>query len=226
LLPVISSGPSAMPDTLAEGESSSLSVVATDAQALSYTWTPLDGGSISGSGASVNFDAPATVASPTEFRVELVVTDALGAETLPEIVTITVEPDGSCGTAADVTSGGVGKGGALGVPTLVASGLPSLPNPGFALQADSVPPSSSAFLIAGLSFLNAPFDLGTMYPSPDLIFTRTTSAGGTLTVALPTVDPALCGITIWWQLMVPNSPGAAGTRQTVQTNWVRTVTGS
>lgn len=224
-LPSITSGPSAMPETIGEGESSSLSVVATDAQALSYTWTPLDGGAISGSGANVSFDAPATVASPTDFRVELVVTDALGAETEPQLVTITVEPDGSCGTPAEVTSGGAGKGGALGVPTLTANGLPSLPNPGFALQADTLPASSSAFLIAGLSFLNAPFDQGTMYPAPDLIFTRTTSAGGTLTVALPTVDPALCGITIWWQLMVPNAPGAAGTRQTVQTNWVRTVTG-
>ncbi|GJM20856.1 MAG: hypothetical protein DHS20C15_07710 [Planctomycetota bacterium] len=224
-VPQITSGPNAAPMTIAEGESSSLTVTATDAQALTYTWTPLDGGTISGSGSAVTFNAPATVPSSEDFRVELVVSDVHGAESVAEIVTITVEPDESCGTPAAVTSGGMGKGGALGVPSLAAVGLPSLPNPSFALMADTLPVSSSAFLIGGLSFFNAPFDMGTMYPSPDVIFTRTTSVAGTLNVALPTLDPALCGVEIYWQVMVPNAAGASGTRQTVQTNWVHTVTG-
>lgn len=86
-LPVITDGPTATPSTLGPGQhAAELSVTATDAQALTYSWTPLDGGTIEGSGATVTFvpPAPGLAGGPDGvFRIELVVTDALGASAEP-----------------------------------------------------------------------------------------------------------------------------------------------
>ncbi len=91
-LPAINSGPTATPATANKFEDVQLSVSATDAQALTYKWVALDGGSIVGSGATVTFDPPA-VTEVTEFNIELTVEDSLGAQADPMIVTVTVDPN-------------------------------------------------------------------------------------------------------------------------------------
>lgn len=227
LLPQISSGPTAMPSNILEGQTAQLSVTATDAQTLTYTWTPLDGGSIVGSGAVVDWQAPATVPSTTDYHVQLVITDSLGAETAPVQVTITVDPSGAgCGGSAAVASGGTGKAGQFGVPVLATLNLPVIPSANFALSGTNLLPSSPVYLIAGFTFANAPFDQGTLYPSVDFVKIFNTTGGGALFLPFPLSDPAFCGLETWWQLLVPGDPGATGFKQTSQTNWVKTTLGS
>ena len=76
--PQISAGPTATPATISVGQTSSLSVSATDANGdpLTYAWVA-SGGSISGSGATVTFTPPA-VTSTTSFRIDVNVTDGRG----------------------------------------------------------------------------------------------------------------------------------------------------
>lgn len=225
-LPQITAGPTAVPSTITDDLTSMLSVTATDAQALSYAWTPLSGGSIVGSGSSVTFDPP-TVGATTVFDVQVDVTDSLGAVT-SAVVQITVDPAGAlCGNAATVTSGGAGKPGTFGVPALVGNNLPVLPSSDFELQLTGGLPSTTTWVIIGLSRIDAPFDGGTMYPSPDILVPVATDPSGEVLLPLPlSSDPGACGLTLHWQFMVQGDPGAAGAKQTAQSNWVETVFGS
>lgn len=228
--PSISSGPSASPSTIPDDQTSLLSVTASDANpghVLSYQWTPLSGGSISGSGPSVTFTPP-SVGVSTDFDVQLVVSDNLGAQSAPVLVTVTVTPGGpTCPSPAVASSGGSSKAGLAGLPTLSPVNLPVVPSSNFGLQLSNALPGATAYLLVGLSFLSAPFDLGSMYPTPDLILPLTVSGTGDLLIPLPMADdPSFCGLPVWWQIMVPNDPGAAGLRQTSQTNWVMSVAGN
>jgi hypothetical protein len=226
-LPNVTAGPTATPATIDDSSTSTLSVTATDAQALSYAWTPLGGGSISGSGSSVTFDPPGVVGS-TDFDIQLVITDALGAETDPLVVTVTVTPGGSiCGSPAQALTGGVGKPGQNGTPSLAAVNLPVVPNTDFGLQLTDGLPLTTTYLIIGFAFLDAPFDQGTMYPTPDVILALATDGNGDLFVPLPmNADPAFCGLPVWWQFMTPDDPGAAGGKETSQSNYVQSIAGN
>ncbi|MHC4846100.1 MAG: hypothetical protein ACYTCU_08060, partial [Planctomycetota bacterium] len=93
-LPTIDSAPIASPTTIKDDETSQLSATASDedaGQVLSYAWTPLDGGSIVGTGAAVSF-VPPTVAAPTTVGVQLTVLDDLGAASDPVVVQLLVNP--------------------------------------------------------------------------------------------------------------------------------------
>ncbi|MFT7464353.1 MAG: hypothetical protein ACI9EF_002708 [Pseudohongiellaceae bacterium] len=230
LAPQISVGPDAIPAAITVGQLTTLSVTASDGNpgaTLTYQWTPQDGGSISGSGSSVMFTPP-LVALVTVVDIDLLVTDEFGAVAPVETVSVTVSPPGpTCPAPASTTSGGLAKAGQAGVPVLAAVNLPLVPNSDFALSVTGGLPLGTAYLILGLSFLDAPFDLGKMYPSPDLILTFPLDSNGDLFLPLPQGDdPAFCGLTVWWQVMVPDDPGAAGFRQTSQTAWVQTVNGN
>ena len=230
LLPVVSQGPTATPSTIPDDQLAVLSVVASDpnvGQTLGYAWTPVSGGTIVGSGPSVSFDPPAVVGT-TDFDIELVVSDDLGAELGPLVVTVSVDPAGSpCGNAASATVIGSGKAGLNGVPTLSPVNLPSVPNSDFALLLQNALPNAPAYLVLGLSVLNAPFDQGTMIPSPDFVLPFVTSGAGQVSVGLPTPnDPAFCGVTLYWQFMLPNDPGASGAKQTSQSNGLQTISGA
>lgn len=221
--PQIVAGPTAAPGTIDDDQLATLSAAASDpdaGQALIYTWTPLAGGSIVGSGASVSFDPPA-VASTTLFPVQLVVTDELDAATPAVVVSVRVDPaSGSrCALPASVTTGGPGKPGLFGTPLLAAQNLPVVPSSDFALVATGCHPNLAALLVVGFTQLAAPFDGGTLYPSPDVLRPVATSAEGTLhlPLGLPSA-PGLCGLTLHCQLMVPDDPGAAGAQQTAQSN--------
>ncbi|RKY21181.1 MAG: hypothetical protein DRQ55_05245 [Planctomycetota bacterium] len=228
-LPEVTAGPSATPSTIDDSSTSVLSVTATDpnaGQVLSYSWTPLGGGTIVGSGASVSFDPP-SVAVSTDFDVELMLSDDLGAEIGPLVVTITVTPGAPlCGTSASAVAGGSGKPGQAGTPVLGFNNLPVVPSTDFSLELSNALPLAPAFLIVGFSFLDAPFDQGNMYPSPDFILALNADGAGNLSVALPmSADPAFCGLGIWWQFMIPNDPGAGGPKQTSQSNYVMSLAG-
>ncbi len=215
----------ASPATILDTGSSTLTATATDAnagQTLSYAWTPTNGGAIVGAGSSVLFDPPLVGASTT-FVVELIVSDDLGAESASESVMIDVDPAGGsvCTGAASAASGGVGKAGSLGIPSLTATNLPVVPSSDFALTVSGALPSFSGILFFGLSQIAVPFDGGTFYPSPDIQIPFATDPAGefVLPIVIPN-DPTFCGIPLTVQAMLPNDPGAIGGKQTAQTGFV------
>lgn len=81
--PIIGDGPTAAYPYVGTGQNVGLSVTATDDDndTLSYTWTPLDGGSISGSGSSVNFSCPLSGVR----RVRVTVDDGRGGTATGEV---------------------------------------------------------------------------------------------------------------------------------------------
>src|SRR5439155_114903 len=76
--PQILVGPTAVPDSITDTQSSTIAATATDADGdpVDYTWTA-SGGTITGSGASVTFTPP-PVATTTVFSISLAVSDGLG----------------------------------------------------------------------------------------------------------------------------------------------------
>lgn len=227
--PVVASV-TATPSSIADDETTTLDVMASDAnvgQVLSYAWTPLDGGSILGGGASVTFDPP-LVGGGTTFHVQVVATDPLGATSAPVQVAIDVDPAGGvCLNGASATPGGVGKPGLLGVPLLTPVNLPVLPSGDFALHMTGALPSAPTYIVLGLGLLAAPFDAGTLYPTPDVIVPVTTTPSGEVFLPLPLgADPGACGLSLYWQFMVLGDPGAAGAKKTAQTRYVQTILGS
>lgn len=221
--PQIDAGPTALPGVIRSDETAELSAVASDGnpgQALSYEWTPLDGGSIEGSSALVQF-VPPTVERDTEVRVQLVVIDALGATSPAEVVSLVVRPAavGACAEAASIASVGTGKAGALGVPLLSAVGVPTLPTTNLVLRVSGALPGATGTLVAGLARLDAPFDQGTLHPRPDVLLHVTADASGNLELAAPLMEnAALCGLVVSVQALFPGDPGARGHLQTAQSN--------
>ncbi len=228
-LPTVDSGPSAVPSTITDDITSMLSAVASDAnagQVLTYTWTPLAGGTIVGSGSSVTFDPPAVLSS-TVFNIQLTVSDNLGATTDPLVVQVTVNPSGSpCGAPASTTAAGVGKPGQVGTPSLNPVGLPVVPGTNFKLQLTNALPLAQAWVFVGFSLTPAAFDGGTLYPAINKIFLAGIPGSGTLDMPIPLTDPAFCGVAFYAQVLVPFDPGATGTYQTSQSNYVEVVPGS
>jgi hypothetical protein len=228
-VPVITFGPTASPATIDESQTSLLTVVATDpdaGQTLSYAWTPQNGGTITGSGPSVTWTPPA-IAVATVFTIEVIVSDNLGGQSLPATVDVTVNLlPALCLGPASAVSGGVGKTGLIGVPVLAALNTPALPSSDFSLELSGAFPGKPAFFIFGFSLISAPFDQGTMYPSPDVLLPLTVDFTGN--ASLPLVLPAnsaLCGLTIYVQTMISGDPGATGGHQTAQTNYLTLVFG-
>jgi hypothetical protein len=227
--PTITFGPTASPSTITELQTSTLTVVATDpdpGQTLSYAWTPQSGGSISGTGAVVTF-TPDSVTTQTVFPVQVVVSDNLGGQSLPAIVNVTVnDVPGICPSPATVTSAGVGKPGILGVPVLSAINTPVLPSNDFSLKVTNAFPTLQGYFIFGFSLISAPFDQGTMYPSPDVLLGLTVDFSGEMN--LPLVLPsnaAFCGATFYVQALTIGDLGASGTQKSAQTNYLELVFG-
>jgi len=227
--PVITFGPTATPSTITELQTSSLTVAATDpdpGQTLSYAWTPLNGGSISGTGAVVTF-TPDSVTSTTVFTIQIVVSDNLGGQSAPATVDVTVnDVPGICPSPATVTSAGVGKAGILGVPVLTAINTPVLPSNDFALKVTGAFPTLQGFFIFGFSLLSAPFAQGTLSPTPAVLLGVNVSISGemNLPLALPS-NAAFCGATFYVQALIVGDFGAAGAQQTAQTNYLELVFG-
>src|SRR5262249_49853342 len=132
-----------------------------------------------------------------------------------------------CGGPAAAHAGGVGKPGLIGAPVLATQGLPVVPGNGFALVLSNALPGLPGFLVFGFSLVGAPFDGGTLYPSPDILLPVTPNAAAQVLFPIPLgADPILCGFTLHAQVLLPNDPGASGFRKTAQSNFVSFTFGS
>jgi hypothetical protein len=166
---------------------------------------------------------PPDVGVVTPVALSVVATDALGAISLPANVVLAVLPALCDGDFAAVTSGGLGKPGALGTPNFEAINLPKLPSNDFGLRLTRAFPNRFTYLIFGFGFVGVPYDFGVLYPSPDLLIAANTDALGEieiLNIALQE-DAAVCGLVMWGQAIVFDDPGAAGPEMTAQSNWLR-----
>lgn len=219
----------ASPTTIFDDESSLITADIGDlntGQQLTHEWSAMPGGTLNVMGSSALFSPP-KVSAPTEFEVQLLVRDELGAESTLASVSLLVSPAPAlCSQPASVASVGAGKPGSFGVPGLFATGLPSVPSQDLVLRADSILPGLSGFLVAGFGQIDQPFDLGVLHPSPDIVVSVKADAAGELSlpVALP-ADPALCGTQLLLQVVFLGDPSALGNKQTSQSNALSLVLG-
>jgi agmatine/peptidylarginine deiminase len=116
------------------------------------------------------------------------------------------------GTQCPAVTGsyGSGKAGTRGVPVLSAPTPPRIPSR-FALDLANALPSSPALLLLGFRPASFPFDEGTVLVDFQTWLPFATSAAGTFTLPLSVPpEPALCGVNLFWQVWIPNDPGASG----------------
>ncbi|MFT7462712.1 MAG: hypothetical protein ACI9EF_001054 [Pseudohongiellaceae bacterium] len=99
--------------------------------------------------------------------------------------------------------------GGPGAPVLIMSGDLSGGSMG-ALSLSNALPSSTAFLVAGLTLLQAPLKGGILVPSADLILNFPTTASGTLDFAFtwPLGIPA--GVSTYYQVWLADAAGPVG----------------
>ena len=126
-----------------------------------------------------------------------------------------------CSNTAYKIAAGLNKPGAYGAPMLNAAVAPTVPMFGWQMTVTHAYPYLTGYMIVGLSYLGAPFDGGKMYPYPDLTFPFPVNASGAATLSFD-IPPyvSACGVSVWFQAMFPNDPGAAGARKTAQTNYL------
>jgi len=100
--------------------------------------------------------------------------------------------------------------GLPGTTTPVLAGLgPLLPTANTKIEVSSALPSSSLFLIVGLSNLSASFKGGVLVPFPDVLLTFPTDGAGHWQVIFSWPNmPA--GFKMWWQAWLPDAGGPAG----------------
>jgi agmatine/peptidylarginine deiminase len=114
------------------------------------------------------------------------------------------------GCPAGTASYGSGKPGLRGVPVLTSPAPPVLGG-AWTLALSNALPSWPAVLVVGLQPASFPFDGGTLLALPSGLIPITTGPGGDWTMVLALPDqPALCGVNVFFQVGVPNDPGAAG----------------
>lgn len=111
---------------------------------------------------------------------------------------------------AAFTNYGSGKDGSMGVPQITASANPVLGN-SVSLQISHAMANSTAKLIRGSSTASTPFDGAIALVNYDTVIDINIDASGdgSMNAAVPSA-PALAGRSFYWQLWVPNDPGAAG----------------
>jgi hypothetical protein len=125
LPPQITVGPTATPSSINDTHTSSLSVIASDVDGdtLTYTWQTT-GGSIAGSGANVSFTPP-HVTAPTTVRVDVLVLDGRGGSATG-FVNISVTPSSTsinlasfAAATASTENDGRGQGAAKAIDGVV-----------------------------------------------------------------------------------------------------------
>lgn len=146
---------------------------------------------------------------------------------LPELKGIAADTFNICGATALSTPYGVGKAGSHGVPSLVSTAPPVLGQVS-GITMKSALPGATPILAIGLSAASLAFDGGTLLVAPVVILAVPVpvAQNGSLTLEGPTpMDPTLCGVAIYYQMLVPD-PGAAGYYHVALTNGLRRVFGS
>ena len=111
--------------------------------------------------------------------------------------------------ASPWTSVGSGLAGTAGVPLIDGDG-PLVAGEPVSIALQDARPNSTAWLVIGLSALNAPFKGGTLVPDADLLFALPTGPLGAL--ELPAVWPAglPSGFSLWFQWWIQDPVGPVG----------------
>jgi agmatine deiminase len=145
--------------------------------------------------------------STTEARVRVVVHDGAGNSGFDD-------SDGdftiSTSDLAAVFPYGSGKPGTLGVPLLDTPDLPVIGGL-FTLEVSRARPGGDAIYIYGVNSSNGSFDGTSLLV--DYFGTLTLPLDGTGAASLPLSippNPALAGLSFYWQAWIPNDPNAAG----------------
>lgn len=131
-----------------------------------------------------------------------------------------------CTNAAHSADYGAGKPGLTGTPTLTAFGAPLLgQKSGFTLA--NALPGAPAFLFLGLATASVPFDEGTLLvQNPIVSALPAVPPSGSMNIFAPIPDDtALCGLTLYHQVMVVD-PAATGFYHTAQTAGLERTFGS
>ncbi len=116
---------------------------------------------------------------------------------------------GGCFPLANNVNYGTGKAGQFGIPNLTAT-LPIIPST-WTLTVSATQPNAFVIAVYGENMASIPFDGGTLLVDPLVLLIFTTNAlfTGQLPISLP-ASPTLCGGSTYWQVWVPNDPGASG----------------
>ncbi len=137
-------------------------------------------------------------------------------------VTGTAVPQGPCGfglcasgmlaggfVIAEVETYGAGKPGQFGVPTITGP-LPLIPST-WTLGIGNTLPNAFGLIVYGESQVALPFDGATVLADPLILLVMQANAFGIyqLPVTIPN-SSALNGASTYWQMWMPNDPGAAG----------------
>lgn len=111
---------------------------------------------------------------------------------------------------AALISYGSGKAGSLGVPVLSSQDLPILGST-VQLDLDQALPNGIAKLIRGPAKDSTPFDGAVILVAYDTIVDLNVDGSGhaDMTGTVPN-NPALAGVSFYWQAWIPNDPAAAG----------------
>lgn len=137
-------------------------------------------------------------------------------------------PTKLCNTAPTGTAYGTGKPGSAGTPQLIELGAAELGKTSGIRMTNALPGAVGVTLVIGASQLSLPFDGGTLWVSPDIIFVLPfpVPASGQFDVMGPLpADASLCGVTIYHQMWYIDF-GASGFYHTAQTNGLARKLGS
>lgn len=183
--------------------------IAATSAALEYStdggssWNPIASG-LSPAG-SYNWTVPSSRTNAAMLRV--VISDASAntgsdATDLPFAIASSNE--------AAFTNYGSGKEGSLGIPSITLNANPVL-GASVSLQVADAKPNSTAKLIRGTSTASTPFDGALALVNYDTVIdiNVNSSGDGSMNANVPSAA-ALAGRSFYWQLWVPNDPGAAG----------------
>ena len=109
------------------------------------------------------------------------------------------------GTSPDLTEGR----GVADVPGLTGAGVPLAGNT-VSLALNAAAPNTVAFLVVGLSALNAPFKGGVLVPAANIIVSLVTDGSGSFALAAPWPGGIPAGLTTWYQVWVMDAAGPQG----------------
>ncbi len=174
-------------------------------QPYENAWGQFDCACVSG---AIQYTIPSIQLSPSD-RIELSLVGAPGA--LPEPAGLDDDSWVVCSIQAQSLPYGQGKAGTHGMPTLDSTALPILGQVS-GIQMKEALPGARSLLIYGFQPLDIPFDGGRLLVDPAGMFVvpAPVAADGSLILErLLPVDPSLCGVSLFYQLMV-RDPGAAG----------------
>lgn len=131
----------------------------------------------------------------------------------------------SCQTIASAVAYGIGKPGALGVPTLASNAPPALSTTSNLTLTGGLPGATPTILFAGVSPASLPFDGGSLLVNPGFVVNLPPldSSGG-FTLPVP-IDNSLCGLHVYFQVTFYD-PSAAGFYHTALSNGLHWTLGS